>query len=129
MTEHAARVSRSSSSGVIMPRTRDLGRSRQIIAERKQRQAAERWDPTRQPDRSWMKYARCKMCGFRCCVNNYSDRQIRVPRYRGVFICGSSQCKKMVPVYLYLNKRAQKGDPKAIKLVKQFPSPPYPGGR
>lgn len=114
-----------------MARTRDLGRSRQIIAERKQREAEARWDPAKQLDRSWMRFARCKICGTRVCFNNYQDHQPRPGnfRFRGVFICKGSQCKKMVPVYLFVNKQAQKGNNKAIKLVKQFPSPPYPGER
>lgn len=112
-----------------MARKRDLGRSRQIIAERKAREAAARWDPAQQLDRSWMKYARCKICGLKCCLNNNAQREIRVRRYMGVFTCQGSQCKKMVPVYLFVNKQAQKGNKKAIKLVKLFPSPPYPGER
>lgn len=78
-----------------------------------------------------MKYSRCKICGTRVCFNNFSDHKPRSELYRlnGVFICRGAQCKKMVPIYLYIKKEAAKGKPKAGKLLQLFPTPPYPGGR
>lgn len=38
-------------------------------------------------DQSWMRHARCKVCGVRYCVNNYDDRKVRVRRVRGVAVC------------------------------------------
>lgn len=38
-------------------------------------------------DQSWLKYRNCDICGRPFCVNNYADRRVRVPRYRGRIIC------------------------------------------
>src|SRR5687768_9782791 len=99
-----------------MSRTRDLGRSREIIARRRQERASAVWDPAKQADLSWMKYTRCKLCGTKICVNNNPKKEIDLSsaRYHGVIVCW--RCRRFVPLYQYLQKQCEKGDKKAIKV-------------
>ena len=50
----------------------DLGRARTSKALRRQRRVSETLD------RSWVKYARCKICRRRFVANNYADRKVRL---------------------------------------------------
>lgn len=61
----------------------DLGRARTSKARRRQRKIAESLDV------SWKKYARCSLCNYRYCVNNYKDRKVRVNQDKigGKIVC------------------------------------------
>lgn len=37
---------------------------------------------------SWQKWTRCRICNRRICVNNYEDHKVRLPKVRGVILCG-----------------------------------------
>lgn len=55
-------------------------------------------------DRSWMKWARCKLCGAKVCYNNFADHQPRIDsmRVRGVFLCVNCRHKNYLALELYL---------------------------
>ena len=55
-------------------------------------------------DQSWQKFARCKMCGFKTCINNYPDHKPRIShlRVKGVFVCPWCVMRMRFGVELYL---------------------------
>lgn len=122
-----------------MARTRDLGRSRQIIAERKQRRAEMIWAPEHQVDRSWQRFTKCKGCGMKLCVNNYPDHKVRVGGLRrsgcvvkrtgianGILIL-CWRCARFEFLFDMLLDKIESGSKKAQKLWDLYPMGPTPG--
>lgn len=70
-----------------------------------------------QIDQSWMKFARCKMCGFKTCINNYPDHKVRLDgfRVRGIFVCPWCRMRMRFGIELYL-------------FVKEFAEKPCKNG-
>lgn len=103
---------------------RDLGRSREMIARRKQLRATQAWSPDHN-DRSWQKFTRCELCGSRMCVNNYPDRRIRVPRVHGVVVCPwcirkDRDTEFLVSMYILMNRLAEKEyKPEQVRAAAQ----------
>src|SRR4051812_26404813 len=96
-------------------------RSSQTSAERRRIRTSE----GQNVDRSWMKHIRCPFCGERICVNNYADRQVRLPKLKGVVMCnwcmGKSpehwRGRNLAHLYKLLEKRADAGEEKARRII------------
>lgn len=71
-------------------------------------------------DRSWLKWAKCKMCGRKIAVNNNDRREIDPPRVLGVVCCPwcSEESVKLYKIVKGLAKLAEAGDDRPSKLRK-----------
>lgn len=90
--------------------TEELGRTRKGRAARKQARASELWAEAEK----WKKYARCVLCRRRFCVNNYSDRRVKVSHLKiaGKIVCPwchGKDAKFLIQLMLIVEKVA-KGD-------------------
>lgn len=77
-------------------------------ALRRQARAEAMWDPRMREvqDQSWMKWYRCRICGFRCCANNNQRREIRPHRVGGVPVCHQRGCAEAVLFYRFTRRVA-----------------------
>lgn len=109
------------------------GRTRITSAQRRQLRAEAAWHGAPMPDRSWMKFIRCKGCGTKLCVNNYQDRRTRIradsrfytPEGKVAVLC--FRCKRFRPLFLMLVDRVTHGSNKAQKIWDSYPQKPTPG--
>ncbi len=95
----------------------------ELIAKRKREAKLARSTGMMQnADTSWQIWVTCSFCGLRNCINNNRDREKRIPKTNGVFIC--VHCRNhgrdvlLTSWYLYLAEKARGGDKDALKLIR-----------
>lgn len=87
-------------------------RARQARLARKLAKVEDQWTPDpRTWDRSWQRWAKCKVCGQRYCVNNNKEREVRPWRTLGVPVCATCW-----------SRRGAERITKMYKLVKRMAS-------
>lgn len=106
-------------------------RARISQAERKQRNLALRWNPEYN-DRSWMKHARCGLCRKLFCVNNNTDRQVRIPKVRNTIVCGfchrtDTEVEYLVRCHEIIQQMTAKDPPKWVQRHNEAKNGSYTG--
>ena len=88
--------------------------------ERKVQKAQAMWDPAvGMIDQSWQRFARCKVCKRRICVNNNAEREIRPPRKLGVVCCPWCS-EEAVQLYVITKKLANATKVEDIKAIREM---------
>lgn len=67
--------------------------------------------------RQGLKFTRCKVCGFKICVNNYDDRVVRIFRRRGVVVC--PWCRDGAIAHYLMTKKLAKASKEEFKELRK----------